>query len=522
MPKHENDYHGSDTAESALFRAHCCPCPGHQEGVGRREFLGAAALGSVALTGLSWAALSAAEPGLPQASARKTLVVKPILIYDVPRRAPQTSWRSWGGIQTEEDARQEVQLIQGELARLKSSADFPVEFLPISAVRDVAKLNDSEDVKKAHVLLVYAAGGQVNPLAAFGKNTIFFLRHKSGPLSLWYEIISPHFLRQCTDNVVVKGMTDHDVVVDNIDEVLWRLRALCGLNDAMNSRILAVGGPGAWAQPGNVVPEIVRKQWKTDIQTVTYKELGDLIQAARQDPKETAMAKRRAAEYVKLPNTTLETKLAFVENAMLLDQIFRKLMAKAQCRSITVNSCMGTIMPLAETSACLALSTLNDDGYLAFCESDFVVIPSGMLLAAIAGKPMFLNDPTYPHDGIITLAHCTAPRRLDGKTRDPARIMTHFESDYGASPKVEMRIGQITTSIAPDFKFQRWVGVLGEIVAHPLLPICRSQIDIKFKCSSQLLAERMPGFHWMTIYGDYSREVGYALRKIPIAWEFLG
>jgi hypothetical protein len=474
------------------------------------------------MTGLSWAALSAGDPNLPQPPGRKPLIVKPILVYEVPTRAPQTSWRSWGGIQTEDDARREVERIQGELARLKSSADFPVEFLPISAVRDIAKLQNSPDVAKAHVLLVYAAGGQVDPLAAFGKNTIFFLRHKSGPLSLWYEIISPHFLRQRTDNLMVKGMSDHDVVVDNLDEVLWRLRALCGLNDSMNSRILAIGGPGAWAQPEGVVPEIVRKQWKTEIQTVTYEQLGKLIKAARQDPKETALAKRRAADYVKLPNTTLETKLTFVENAMLLDQIFRKLMAKANCRSITINSCMGTIMPLAETSACLALSTLNDDGYLAFCESDFVVIPSGMLLASIAGKPMFLNDPTYPHDGIITLAHCTAPRKLDGKTLDPARILTHFESDYGASPKVEMRIGQMTTSIAPDFKFKRWVGVLGEIVAHPFLPICRSQIDVKFKCSSQLLAERMPGFHWMTVYGDYSREVGYALRKIPIDWEFLG
>ena len=89
---------------------------------------------------------------------------------------------------------------------------------------------------------------------------------------------------------------------------------------------------------------------------------------------------------------------------------------------------MGTIMPMAETTACLPLSTLNDDGYLAFCESDFVVIPSGMLLANISGKPMFLNDPTYPHDGIITLAHCTGPRKMDGKTlragadRDALRV----------------------------------------------------------------------------------------------------
>jgi len=37
-----------------------------------------------------------------------------------------------------------------------------------------------------------------------------------------------------------------------------------------------------------------------------------------------------------------------------------------------------------------------------------------------------------------------------------------------------------------------------------------------------LLAERMPGFHWMVCYGDYRREIGYALKKIPIGWENLG
>lgn len=32
-----------------------------------------------------------------------------------------------------------------------------------------------------------------------------------------------------------------------------------------------------------------------------------------------------------------------------------------------------------------------------------------------------------------------APRRLDGKTNAPVRILTHFESGFGAAPKVEMR-----------------------------------------------------------------------------------
>jgi hypothetical protein len=85
-----------------------------------------------------------------------------------------------------------------------------------------------------------------------------------------------------------------------------------------------------------------------------------------------------------------------------------------------------------------------------------------------------------------------------------------------------MPLGQVVTNIVPDFKAQRWTGLLGRIEASPLLPICRSQIDIRYKCSDDLLARHMPGFHWMTGYGDYLREVGYALRKVDIAWDCLG
>jgi L-fucose isomerase-like protein len=197
-------------------------------------------------------------------------------------------------------------------------------------------------------------------------------------------------------------------------------------------------------------------------------------------------------------------------------------MNKFSCRAITVNNCMGTIMPLAETTACLSLSLLNDAGYLAFCESDFIVVPAGILMANIAGLPSFLNDPTYPHNKTITLAHCTAPRRMDGKKLHPARILTHFESDYGAAPKVEMLVGQTVTNIMPDFAFERNVGLLGKIIANPFHDICRSQIDISFDCDNKIVAEQMPGFHWITVYGDYLKEAEYAFKKIGIKLENLG
>ena len=110
---------------------------------------------------------------------------------------------------------------------------------------------------------------------------------------------------------------------------------------------------------------------------------------------------------------------------------------------------------------------------------------------------------------------------MDGKTYEPTRVVTHFESDYGAAPKVEFPLGTVCTNIAPDFESKRWVGLLGEVCDVPFRPICRTQLDIRYKCPSSLVAERMPGFHWMFSYGDYMKELGYALRRVGIEWDNL-
>ena len=514
------------------MKPRCCPCTEEHgpsgNGFTRRDFLkgaGVTALGSVAASGLAWPLLAGRAETADELFRPMPLKVKPILVHEVPQRRHQTSWRSWGGIATEADAREEAARIQGELSALAKRAEFPLDIMPVSAIRRAADVAAVKDLGDAHVLLVYAAGGWMDVFDALdktGKDRIFFCRHKSGPVYLWYEIISPRYLRQHTDTLAVKGVDEDDVVIDSQDEILWRLRALAGLRNTLGTKILAVGGPDAWAQPAGIVPKLVVDKWKFDIINVPYDDLGRLIREARADAATVRRARTRADAYLRTPRTSLETERPFVENGLLLDEVFRALLKKAGARALTINGCMGTIMPLAETSACLTLSTLNDDGYLAFCESDFVVIPSGILLANIARRPVFLNDPTYPHDGIITLAHCTAPRKMDGRTPEPARILTHFESDYGAAPKVEMPKGQLTTNIAPDFASKRWLGLLGEIVEAPFLPICRSQIDIRFKCDDRTLAKRMPGFHWMTAYGDFTRELPYALKRVGIEWDFLG
>ena len=511
---------------------HCCGDHGLPQNRSRRNFMTGIAAGALlAKSRLGAAGLLAAEgetpaeryaPAPPQ---RLPLKVQPVLVYSIYTRGEKTSWRGWGGIDSPEGADRECAAITRELASLKEKADFPVEFAEVIAVNDAHTLIGDERIARADTVVVYGAGGGVEGAQQLGRDVIIFQRWESGPVYLQYEIVSPHFLRQRTDSLQLTNITNDDIVTDSLDELLWRLRSLCGLKNTRGSRIVAIGRYDVWAQGAEsqeALFKAIGEKLALDIREVPFEDLDPLIDAAAKDEQLQKWADDAARDYLALPETTCEVPFEPVRNCFVLDAIFRRIMHSAECRAITVFGCMTTIIPKANTTACLTLSTLNDDGYLAFCESDFAVVPSGILLANSPGHPVFMNDPTYPHAGKITLAHCTAPRKMSGAKRDPVRIVTHFESDFGAAPKVEMPIGQPMTNILPDFRLDRWAGLRTKVIDNPFRPICRSQIDVAYEVDDKLVAERMPGFHWMSCFGDYMNEIGYALRRVGVAWDPLG
>ncbi len=498
---------------------YCCGCHGNRCGVHTASFSRRAFLASAA----SIAPLAAAPGSIStrQRPEPKPLRVQPVLVYETPERKPKTSWRQWGAIQTEADAAAEKERMAGEARKLSALAGRPMEFAPPLLVKTTEQAQQAVQTSTADCMLIYGAGGSVKLLETLiqpSRYNLLFLRHRSGPVSLWYEIADPRLLRKTMDTRSQPGLGMEDVVVDSLDDLAVRLRAQSGLKNTIGKRIVAVGGASGWGRGGKTAPETSRCRFQFDIRTVSYDELGLRLAKAKETPSLVRRAQDACQRYLNDSGIKLETQRDFVERAFVLTEVFRDLMAEAETDTMTINQCMGTIMQVSETTACLPLSVLNDEGYLAFCESDFVVIPSGVLLQSISGRPVFLNDPTHPHHGVVTLAHCTAPRRNDGVHYDPARLLTHFESDYGAAPKVEMQKGQTVTVLDPDFASERWLGFTGEIVDNPFLPICRSQIDVRIQGDTEKLLEEMRGFHWMACYGNYLEETAYALKKLNIGW----
>lgn len=505
-----------------------------QHCLSRREFhtLAAAGLTTAVLGGHALATAPAMdiEPWDPTQPPRKTgraLRVQPVLVHAIMAPKEKTSWRSWSEIVNEPAAEAEMQRIAAELKKLSSAADFPLEFLPLLKVT-TAEQAASMQQGNFDVVLLYAASNAALFKACSAadpkRDTIIFVRHRSGPTYYGYECLGVrHF--QVPDAAWASqnhadqhgGVTLDDVVVDDYDEVLWRLRALYGLNNFLGQRVVALGGPaGKW---DSTAPQVARDRYHLDIREVTYEDLAARLTSAANDDRLQKQCAAWTDQYLTLPGTQLETDRDFVQRAFVLYVVFRQWLQEHEAPAITINQCMGTILNVSNTTACMPLSWLNDEGFLAFCESDFVVVPPGILLHYISGKPVVMHNSTFPHKGIVTCAHCTAPRRMNGDRYEPVRIMTHYESDFGAAPKVDIPIGQTMCAISPEYATGRWVGIKCVVRDNPCFAICRSQQDVEIQGDWRRLIREARDSHWMMVYGDYLREIGYAVRKIGLTWD---
>lgn len=513
--------------------ASCCgPCS-HGESVvpvTRRALLGglggATMLGGAALFGAApepppapVAESESPGPGLPPG---RPLRLKPALVYQLAVRREKTSWRMYGGTITPEGIAQEKQRIEQELVRLAEKAEFPIEPQPLAEVTspETAAAAAASD---CDAIVVYAHSGQLpwlESLLSAGKPAVVFVRHRSGPFYFWYETALWHLLHKYGDEPRDPNIDADDIVVDDYGEMLWRLRALYALKNARGTKSVAIGGLAAYSALAEAAgPRYVKDVWGYEIHVVEMAEIEKRMAAARADAAVVGRARSQAERFVRQPGVTLQTEMRFIVNTFVALQVCRDLLAETGAANLGVAHCMGTLIAILDTTPCLLLGILNDEGITAFCHTDYSHTPAGVLMRWLAGKPPFLCNTHLPHDGQITLAHCAAPRRMNGRTCEPTTILTHFESDYGAASKIEYTKGQVTTNIVPNLRCTLWQGFRGRILESPAFDICRSQMEVRIEGDWARMRHEMQGFHAVAVYGDYLREVGYALKKVKTAWQ---
>ena len=460
------------------------------------------------------------DPDRPFLVTGRPLRVQPVLMYATPQPREMRSYKSWGGIQSEEAATGEVGRITGELESLKERAEFAIEILPVARVTTEEHASAIPHGESDLTILYPATGGGGLLNACIPeRGAVIFARRASGPFYYWYQALTVRLLASDKDEPGAdKPVSVHDVVIDDLDELLLRLRAWYAMKNFMGSRVISLGGP--WGKYAPDAPQFARDQFQLDIVDVSYDDLAQRIESAFADSRKMAHAERWTEKFLGLPHTTLETDRSFVVNAFVLYGIFKDYLAEYETDAFTIRDCMSTILPMSKTTACLTLGLLNDEGYAAFCEGDFVVVPAGVFLRHLTGKPVFMHNSTFPHaGGLVTCAHCSAPRRMNASRYEPVRVLTHYESEFGAAPKVEIPVGQEVSFINPEYATGRWLGHKGVVQENPFFEICRSQQDVRIQGDWKKLLHEVRDSHWMMVYGDYLREIGYAAPHLGVTWE---
>ena len=505
----------------------CCSSPPQPGGrVSRRRFLGRMGAAGIAAGGLAMLAREVGAESVGPAPAKEpfprgaALRVRPVLVHDAPTRKDKASWRSYGDVQTAQAAREEAGRIEKELAQLTEKADFPVRFQPVQVLDSQDKLAQLA-VDDTDLCIVYAAGSVTRwPLKI---PMVMFVRHRSGPFYLGFEIAHWRFLRQNGDAQALPGFDTDDVVVDSGDELLWRLRAMYGLKNAKGTKMLTIGGLCAYSREAQQNgPRVAKDVWGYDFVDVTNEEFAKRLDGARADRNVVKQVDEQTAALLAMPNVKLATERKFVFNAHMALHVVRLFLRESGATNFGFSKCMGhDQIAMLDTPACLVLSLANDEGLTAYCHTDLSHTMPGVLLRWIASRPAFVCNSHVPHDGLFFVAHCQAPRRMNGRDFEPATIMPHYESDYGAACKTHYTKGQVVTAVVPNLVCNKWQGFRGKIVGAPSYPACRSQMEILIDGDWRRLVREMEGFHTQVVYGDYTREVGYALKKLggQIRWQ---
>lgn len=237
------------------------------------------------------------DPRKPFLVQGSRLRVQPVLMYSLPTPKKATSWKSWGGAQTEAAIGEESNRITGELKALVVKADFGLEFLPLVRVNSVEALQPLP--AQQDVTLVYActgSGAMLQACLGITKDALIFVRHKSGPLYYWYEALSTRYLKTGDlESSAAQAPTSlnvyvDDVVVDDYGDLLWRLRALCAVKSLGRTRIVALGG--TWGKYAPDAPQKAQERFGLKIVEVTYDAFAPQLQRARANPNLTRAAEK--------------------------------------------------------------------------------------------------------------------------------------------------------------------------------------------------------------------------------------
>lgn len=159
---------------------------------------------------------------------------------------------------------------------------------------------------------------------------------------------------------------------------------------------------------------------------------------------------------------------------------------------------------------CLSFHQLNNDGYVGACEADLNSAVAMVMIRHLARRSSFISDPVFDSSkGQIIYTHCVAPTKMYGRQgkENPYILRSHAEDNKGAVVQSLLPLGDVVTTIefnAAEKAMVVHTAKAAENIDDP--KACRTKLAAEAKVE-KILSNWRWGWHRVTFYGDYRREV---------------
>lgn len=161
------------------------------------------------------------------------------------------------------------------------------------------------------------------------------------------------------------------------------------------------------------------------------------------------------------------------------------------------------IVKACNTTSCLALAKLNDEGIVAGCEGDMQTLMTMLLAKKLCNEPAFMANPSILTDKTSMFAHCTVPLSMCYKTN----MRTHFESGIGVAVQGDLPLTDYTILKWGGRKLDKFFVTEAKAIKNEYSNhFCRTQITFDINLKPYLLNHPI-GNHHVIIKGRHEAEI---------------
>lgn len=202
-----------------------------------------------------------------------------------------------------------------------------------------------------------------------------------------------------------------------------------------NSRLGLIGDPSDWLIDSHIDKKGVKEKWGVDVIDIPMKEVIDEYNKINEE-----QAKQLTVEF---SNKAVSIKEPTKKDLIKASKVYfalKNIVNRYELNALTIR-CFDLVTEL-ETTGCLALSLLNNEGIVAGCEGDVPATVSMMIIYYLTGNIPFMSNPVSlnTNKNKVKFAHCT----IATNSVNDYIIRSHFETGIGVGIQGELNKGDIT------------------------------------------------------------------------------